>query len=119
MLLGLVSAASKHPTAVVLAPTLLEEGLVPSVEVVFVEVKTCDDVERLIIEGHIDASNQGAFVKVIPDGWSVIDDTWASRETSIESVLLRHMVSYHSVMNRFKDPMAACVGLARAARLQS
>lgn len=120
MLVGLVSGATKHPTAIAPVGLLAERGaLAPAAEVVFVELKEPEEVELCIVSGHIDASNDGVFVKVVPDGFTVDDVTWTSRETAIENIIHIHMVPYHTVMNKHKDPMAACIGLARAAKLKS
>ena len=118
MLVGLVSGATKHPTAITHVG-MLGGAIAPAAEVVFIEIKDPEEVELCVINGHIDAANDGVFVKVLPDGFTVDDPTWSDREPTIENIIRLHMVPYHTVMNKFKDPMAACIGLARAAKLKS
>lgn len=119
LVVGLVSGATKHATTITTLPALQNNDLVPSADVVFVETHTADEVQALITEGFINAANEGVFVKVLPDGIAVNDPDWPDREKAIEDIIRQHNVPYHTVMNQHKDPMAACVGLAKAAQLKS
>lgn len=120
MLIGLVSAATKHPTTLALSAQALENAIQPHVHVVFVEVNKPEDVEYLITEGHISAANDGAFVKVLPETLSPTDDLdWEDCEKAIEEMIRVHMVPHFTVVNKHKDPMSACIGLAKAAKLKA
>ena len=119
LIAGLVSGASKHATSIATPETVQQLGLRPHCKATFVETHTVEDVESLITEGIATAATNAVFVKVLPDGLAIEDAEWPAREAAIEELLRAHSVAYHTIMNKYKDPMAACIGLARAANLKS
>lgn len=120
-LIGFVASASKHPCLI--APTTFVQELLPekprNIEVVFVELLNEEDAVAAVMNGHVDSTNDGCFVKVLPNGWSVDDPTWAARERAFDTVIGTHTVPCAGAMNQYKDPLHACIALARAARLKS
>jgi hypothetical protein len=123
---GLLAAASNKVCAIVTSEDLeasfsrFDEGA-PLAEVVFVELSTASQLERLIHVGILDATRDAVVVKVIPEGFDSGESAhaWALREREIEACAQMHSLPLHAVVNQKDDPMSACIGLAQAAKLKS
>lgn len=121
-LIDLVRVSSKKHVATAPVSALSETyggQLVPGAEVVFVECAEPEELLEAVSGGHIDPTNQGAAVKVIPEGFEPFDPDWPQRERAFEQVLQDHTVPHFAVVNQNNDPLSACIGIARAARLKS
>lgn len=123
--IGLVCGASSKVCTVASSEIVhnLNTGqlLVPNADVVFVELHEPLDVLTAITNGHITALSDGALVKVMTDSWPKPPDDadWPQRARLIERHIRMYSIPHHQVMNKWMDPMAACLGLAQAAKLKS
>ena len=95
------------------------KALMPKADVVFVELVEPADALAAVHNGHINPANDGVLVKVIPNGFWPDDPTWLDREREFEALIRTHSVPHAAVINEYNDPMSACVGIAKAAKLKS
>lgn len=122
-LIKLVASASRHRCVEVDPTALLEHlgGLQVGCEVQFTKLRTPAELLQLIEGGHLARAHDGVVVKVIPDSWPnpPQDEAWAKEQARYEQLMEVHGVQRAAVVNKWQDPLAACIGLARAAKLKS